>query len=399
MEPLAVVMYAEMDVMCMLLLAYIGVKTFSGAERWGSRVLFQWSIFFLFIMTGEDLIWMLMEKKVLYANIPLSYAVNLIYFAASLATSISWLVYTEMELNTGTLHRLGFKIGVLTPVVVEVILLVVNFFNGCIFSFDAEGNYVRGPYTVIVFILPILYIIAASVHAVIIALKPENYLHRSTFLCLASFPLYTIGATILQFLLPGSPLPCVGMSIAIFMTYLNHQEQRVSIDPLTQLNNRHHMMHYLTGRIEHHRKDNRLYLLLMDMDKFKQINDTYGHLEGDHALIQLAQELSHVAAAHSAYAARYGGDEFIIVCEGETDAIVYEIISELNARLAEINAEHPGSYEIRISIGWVEYRPELHYVPDFIASADVALYETKRRKNSGKPAYAVKLMKYAKAGI
>ena len=56
-----------------------------------------------------------------------------------------------------------------------------------------------------------------------------------------------------------------------------------------------------------------VYLLMMDADGFKQINDRYGHVEGDHALQVISAALKEVCSASGGFIARYGGDEFVVL--------------------------------------------------------------------------------------
>ncbi len=69
---------------------------------------------------------------------------------------------------------------------------------------------------------------------------------------------------------------------------------------------------YLYEQMDKHAKDGMLWLMLLDIDAFKSINDTYGHIEGDTALKKTAHVLQAVCNQHNCFLARYGGDEFVL---------------------------------------------------------------------------------------
>ena len=162
----------------------------------------------------------------------------------------------------------------------------------------------------------------------------------------------------------------------------NEQLQELSIrDQLTGLYNRRYLMerlHEEVARVKRYRYA--LTLLMMDIDHFKQINDRYGHLQGDRVLQELAQILRASARAVD-FVARYGGEEFVMVApnvDGSGGIILAERI-----RLAVEQHEfpcHEGVLRITISIGLASVRgQEVTDETDLLNRADKALYEAKER--------------------
>jgi diguanylate cyclase (GGDEF)-like protein len=107
-------------------------------------------------------------------------------------------------------------------------------------------------------------------------------------------------------------------------------------------------------------------LLLLDLDHFKQVNDTYGHQVGDEYLQRMAVAMRGAVREHVDLPCRMGGDEFAIIAFAALDAA-----AEVAARVLE-------SMEGRVSIGVAQLRPE-DTVQTLVARADAALYEAKRR--------------------
>lgn len=165
----------------------------------------------------------------------------------------------------------------------------------------------------------------------------------------------------------------------------NYQES-VSMavtDGLTRLYNRHYLDTHLKNLVRQAGEQGRaLSLVIMDMDHFKSVNDTYGHSSGDEVLKLLAEVI--VKTIRSAdLAARYGGEEFVVLMP-ETDAIrCYEAAERLRKGVenASFVIPHPESpIKKTISIGCATMEP--NDTPEsFLKRADVALYEA---KNSGR---------------
>lgn len=122
---------------------------------------------------------------------------------------------------------------------------------------------------------------------------------------------------------------------------------------------------------------------LMDINKFKEYNDTYGHLAGDYCLQQVAKAIQAVADRPDVYCARYGGDEFIMLFENKTDEEIRCIAEELNAKIHDLNIAHSSmGKEGRISVsqGICNAIPQKGFrQEDYLNEADNALYAVKKK--------------------
>ena len=90
---------------------------------------------------------------------------------------------------------------------------------------------------------------------------------------------------------------------------------QISTDPLTRLNNRGQLAGYISQKSNIYHENRLTIVIMFDINDFKLVNDTYGHAEGDRALILVANALKEVTRNHSMpmFLARYGGVEFILV--------------------------------------------------------------------------------------
>jgi diguanylate cyclase (GGDEF)-like protein len=145
-------------------------------------------------------------------------------------------------------------------------------------------------------------------------------------------------------------------------------------DALTGLYNRRHLMGTLASEVQRSRRLRRSFTVLVaDVDKFKQYNDTHGHLAGDTALVKIAEVFRRMTRAVDCVA-RYGGEEFVVMlleCPIATAPIVAE---RIRARIAETEL---GQGRLTVSIGLAEYPDGGDTPEELIATADTAMYQAK----------------------
>jgi two-component system cell cycle response regulator len=149
-------------------------------------------------------------------------------------------------------------------------------------------------------------------------------------------------------------------------------------DQLTGLYNRRYMQTHLDGLLARaQRQSKSLSILMMDMDHFKQVNDTHGHAVGDEVLIEFSRRLQRNVRGLD-LACRHGGEEFVVVMP-ETDPDFARVVAE---RLREDVAAKPfetdaGPLDITISIGIASSSPATEKAEDLLKQADEALYRAK----------------------
>ena len=164
-------------------------------------------------------------------------------------------------------------------------------------------------------------------------------------------------------------------------------------DALTGLPNRAYLNDYAETTLSKALKNGCTFgIEILDIDYFKNINDNYGHIEGDRYLGAVSAALNKITDEHSdIFAARYGGDEFVLIYYDKTNEEIAAIMDELKSAVNDIALpdDNPdGNSFITISQGCLNRIPKpTNRIWDFLAHADVALYEIKR---SGKNNYRLK---------
>lgn len=150
--------------------------------------------------------------------------------------------------------------------------------------------------------------------------------------------------------------------------------QLVNTDPMTGLANRRGYDHYRSD-LEGRGEAVPVGLLVVDVDRFKAVNDTFGHVVGDEVLVRIA-ELLERSTRPDDLVARFGGDEFVVLIPGASDRVVAERAETLRRRVDEMpwHELRPGLV-VSISVGMA--RGTSNQVEGLVESADVRMYRAK----------------------
>ena len=153
------------------------------------------------------------------------------------------------------------------------------------------------------------------------------------------------------------------------------QEENALTDELTKLPNRRALaQRFLQETQRARRAHHSIAFLMIDLDHFKQVNDTFGHLNGDAVLAELAQILV-TGARESDVCARYGGEEFGLILHETTESGARVLAERIRAKVAA--ATFPGGLKLTISVG-VAATDEPNLFTQLIDRADQALYAAKQ---------------------
>lgn len=181
---------------------------------------------------------------------------------------------------------------------------------------------------------------------------------------------------------PGQPLIVVG--IAEDITEKKHLElelQRLATtDVLTRSSNRRHFFECAQQEFERARaQDTPLAFLLLDIDDFKIVNDTYGHLEGDQVLQRIA-ECGRGILRRGDLFGRIGGEEFAAVLPGCAPDMAIQVAQRLGLEVQQLSFGPEGqSFAVTVSQGVACLGSEDSALDSLFARADVAMYEAKRQ--------------------
>jgi diguanylate cyclase (GGDEF)-like protein len=163
-------------------------------------------------------------------------------------------------------------------------------------------------------------------------------------------------------------------------TYENQLEYQANFDMLTNLPNRRHIEHHLSNEIvsqEYPSKFSKLAIFFIDLDGFKEVNDSLGHSMGDKILLESAIRLKALISVYDGYVARFGGDEFIASfrCQSREDAEL--VAEEIILAFKDNFTLNDSQLQLGCSIGVVLYPEHGENTEDLIRRADTAMYKAK----------------------
>ena len=299
----------------------------------------------------------------------LQYLTNTIASASSGIIGYCWCLFVEYHIHRN-FERIKKKSRILAiPLMAATILIIINLFGtGIIFDISKENIYTRGPMNFILYIFVFVYYIE-SIYTVQKAKKDSTLVE---FFPIYYFIIPCMIGTMIQGFFFGISTIWLCVAIAFILVYIEIQISISFIDDLSGLYNRKYMNHYL-NKLQSD-KTKHVYGFLMDINEFKSINDTYGHIKGDHALIQFGKILQHSIDKDSV-AIRMGGDEFVIFAKlkSDTEAVKLKKRIENNVRQFNIHSKEP--FHLSFSIGIAKYNGK--NIDAFLSAMDDSMYEAK----------------------
>ena len=161
----------------------------------------------------------------------------------------------------------------------------------------------------------------------------------------------------------------------------NDELSRLSfLDPLTKVYNRRYFDQTISAEIKRaSRNDQPLAVAILDIDHFKQVNDTFGHLTGDQCLRRVAGVLKQQLEREGDVLARYGGEEFAFILPATSKSSAVFVANRARLAVEAIDVDHAGTpIPLTISVGVAAWIPEIGESPKrLIEAADDALYLAK----------------------
>jgi diguanylate cyclase (GGDEF)-like protein len=168
--------------------------------------------------------------------------------------------------------------------------------------------------------------------------------------------------------------------------FIQSLDDQVSTDPLTKLNNRGQLTRYVAQENNLRIEGRQTYVIMIDINFFKKINDTFGHAEGDKALILLSQALMQSVRHRNMpmFLGRFGGDEFVIIAHPVNESEIEDLKRDIRENVVEKCRKEKREYTLSIGIGYDRLIDENDSFQKCMQRADSKLYEDKERCKKNK---------------
>lgn len=302
-----------------------------------------------------------------------NYFFTTLTYSLSISPVLLFFMYFDSRIHLSQ-SQLRARRGLYGLVLVSYLGVAIgNIWTDFLFTIDALNQYARQSGMAILSVIGSLLVVF---YMVSIRKELRSIEGRLVSLMIA-FSLLPIVGVLVQINFSEVPAIYTLMSLLILYAYLLIEREDALRDTLTNLATR--------GQFEQHlrlliRGKQIFTIMMLDMNDFKQINDQFGHDEGDQALIIVADLLQRVTK-RSDYICRYGGDEFMALIKAESEAVGDQVKERLVQAVADFNAKGVKPYTISMSFGilYVDGRDtyeEIH----ILAEVDRRMYVDKRSR-------------------
>ena len=360
-----------MAVVCAVI--FFSGKNLTERQLTQNRV-FRWLILVIIaLLLLECITWILdgvKSRGLLLAN----YGVTLILYFLTPVPAALWALYVKCQIfrNARSLKGELYLFGAL--ILICTLITLASPVTKWMFYFDSENIYHRGvayPLLAGVSAFPVLYALGS------ILIFRKN-LAKKYFLLLLFFTFIIIASALAQVIFYGIAVIWSSIAIAALLVHNNLQNTQAYTDHLTGINNRRQMDAYLSDRIQLASSGRAFSCIMLDINRFKTINDTLGHLVGDEALISAAAILKSSIRKED-FLSRYGGDEFVILSDIHDEAALAKLIARINESASNYNATANKPYAIEFSYGCAVFDDQTKMnATEFLRYVDFMMYRDKQ---------------------
>ena len=254
------------------------------------------------------------------------------------------------------------------------ISVIANLFFGFYFSISPDNYYIPGRF----YILRLVISYASILIILIDIFSAINNFKRSQVVSIILFMLITATGAGLDVILKFGSLVWPCFTAALLYLYFFILQVNSKLDSLTGLGNRHSFNEFINKLSRQNTKED-YSIVLIDLDRFKHINDTLGHLEGDNALRDMAAIIKG-CIRHSDFAARYGGDEFILATKAEYD--IQRLMNRIQEHIDLQNEKHTRLYQLYMSYGHDVFTTNSGQpIQEFLRNVEILMYKQKAERH------------------
>ena len=376
--------YAEANIVCIAVMAIMLLHDRKYNTKQDKQLRFNYTVIAHILYFANDIFWAAVLNGYLPKTRLLVALFNFINYILLSLIAFEWFTYMasseNMTVRTSRKHRSMWRI----PMTITILAMMIAYAAAPEFWISESGE-LNDLYYPMMVSAPIFYLLASFVFSLRNARKTDSRDERRLYRLIGIYPLSVMVFGLIQVFMLEAPLFCFGCTLMMLFFYIQNMQTLVSVDSLTRLNNRGQIDRYMDQ--VRYKENSRTFIMMIDIDRFKEINDTYGHAEGDRALVLASEALKQVCEHIEipVFLGRYGGDEFTVFLQNVTDDALPEKTAEaIRSALQEIQQENGLLYNLKASIGYEALRDKDDTMEACMIRADEKLYADKRTRNAGR---------------
>ena len=302
----------------------------------------------------SDSVWAGVDSSVFPVNRFTVLFTDLSNYVIMTAITYTWLRYVMAVEQIHSRNKLSTMLKLFLPSLFSVIGAIVTFIAAPSLLLDAELKNTN-LFDIYLVTLPYVYIVAVIIYTMRKAVTEKSPFEKKKHLQIGLFPIMVVAGGLLQMIImPELPVFCISCTVLMLIFYIQSMDGQISVDPLTKLSNRGQLERYTAQSSNLKSEGRRTYVMMIDINDFKLINDTFGHAEGDSALVIVAQSLVRTVQNHSypVFLGRYGGDEFVLIAHPVSDDEIPELEKEIRECIRlRCKSDHK-PYILSVGIGY-----------------------------------------------
>lgn len=375
--------YIEIDIFGIVILAIMLIYNFkihiNLAEK-SSNYFMKMIISNIIILTIDIIIYLLRgysEDFLIFIN----NVITITYFILHLMFGYYWFRYCLQKLY-GDISFSKFQLLLIKlPIYLGTTIILSSPYTHFVFYYDQENCYYRGSFLIAISLMSILYCFVSACIITYEQIKKRCIRENSVYFALQIFPIPTFIGNLIQLCFYGFTIVWISSAISLLILFISIQNNHATRDIMTGLFNRRQTELQMEWEEKHFVDATYLpFVIMVDVDHFKYINDNYGHLEGDRAICTISQILKQ-SCRQKDFLSRFGGDEFLIIGHANIKNEIEDLVNKINLNVKKANSKHMLKYNIDVSLGYSYFNNKVKLsFDDLISKADKNMYLYKHKK-------------------
>ncbi|WP_017210707.1 GGDEF domain-containing protein [Clostridium beijerinckii] len=361
-------------VLFILLLILFGHTYFNMNRKNITNRLFMWIMGLTAFAIMLEILSVILNNPNLKQFMVMQKIVNVLGFSVTPIIPFLGYIFSKEWVNRYQKDKIKLNKILLLPLLINGIMAFVSYSVNLLFYVTSENTYERGP---LFFILPCVSYFYFGYNLYFIYKQRKRF----SWWELRIFNLFYIAAGVftgIQIVYSSYLTIWNGTAMMIVIIYIFILNDQVHRDRLTGLENYSSYERYIENIS--FKRINKLFIINIDIDDFKSVNDKFGHNEGDEALKMFANLLIESFSLRRKKLIRVGGDEFLILLEVERQEIVDNYIQNLNKNIEVYNKTKEKPYELKFSYGVACCSNTKEDIHDILKCADKLMYEQKKSR-------------------